>query len=95
MDVPARQAYVIAIVDHSEQTAAAAYTNAARYLTRPLGPILAGGAVRAGLGLPFLLAGAIKIVYDLGLYFAFRNVPLEDVPGGQSTPAPVASIADS
>jgi MFS family permease len=95
MDVPARQAYVIAVVDPSEQTAAAAYTNAARYLTRPLGPILAGAAVRAGLGLPFLLAGAIKIAYDLGLYFGFRNVPLEDVPAGQSTPAPVASIADT
>ena len=54
----------------------AAYTNASRYLTRPLGPILAGAALRAGLGLPFLLAGAIKIVYDLGLYFGFRNVPL-------------------
>jgi MFS family permease len=95
MDVPARQAYVIAVVDPTEQTAAAAYTNAARYLTRPLGPILAGAAVRAGLGLPFLLAGAIKIAYDLGLYFGFRNVPIEHVPAGQSTPAPATSIADS
>lgn len=76
MDVPTRQAYVVAVVDPSEQTAAAAYTNAARYLTRPLGPIVAGAAVRGGLGLPFLLAGAVKIAYDLALYFGFRNVPL-------------------
>jgi predicted MFS family arabinose efflux permease len=79
MDVPARQAYVVAVVTPNEQTAAAAYTNAARYLTRPLGPILAGAAIRAGLGLPFLLAGAIKIVYDIGLYFGFRSVPLAPV----------------
>ena len=81
MDVPARQAYVVAVVDPSEQTAAAAYTNAARYLTRSLGPILAGAAVRSGLGLPFLFAGAIKIVYDLCLYFGFRNVPLVSAAG--------------
>jgi predicted MFS family arabinose efflux permease len=80
MDVPARQAYVVALVDPSERTAAAAYTNAARYLSRPLGPIVAGAAVRAGLGVPFLLAGSIKVVYDLALYFGFRDVPLESVP---------------
>jgi MFS family permease len=83
MDVPARQAYVMAVVEPSERTAAAAYTNAARYLTRPLGPILAGAAVRGGLGLPFLFAGAIKIVYDLGLYFCFRKVPLASAPAPQ------------
>jgi MFS family permease len=88
MDVPARQAYVVAVVDPSEQTAAAAYTNAARYVTRPLGPILAGVAVRSGLGLPFLLAGAIKIVYDVCLYFGFRNVPL--APAAASDVRPVA-----
>src|SRR5207244_1665313 len=32
MDVPTRQAYVMAVVDPSERTAAAAYTNTARYL---------------------------------------------------------------
>src|SRR5207244_109867 len=31
MDVPTRQAYVVAVVDPSERTAAAAYTNTARY----------------------------------------------------------------
>jgi predicted MFS family arabinose efflux permease len=89
MDVPARQAYVVSVVDPSEQTAAAAYTNAARYVTRPIGPILAGAAIRAGLGLPFLLAGAIKIVYDVGLYFGFRNVPLAATPAATGEPGSV------
>jgi predicted MFS family arabinose efflux permease len=75
-DVPARQAYVVALVDPSERTAAAAYTNTARYVTRPLGPLFAGAVVRAGLGAPFLLAGALKSVYDIGFYLTFRHVAL-------------------
>jgi predicted MFS family arabinose efflux permease len=76
MDVPTRQAYVMAVVDPSERTAAAAYTNTARYLTRPVAPLIAGAAIRGALGLPFLLAGALKSVYDVGLYLVFRDVPL-------------------
>ena len=76
MDVPARQAYVVAVVDPGERTAAAAYTNAARYATRPIAPVLAGVTLQAGLGAPFVLAGALKSIYDLGLYAAFRNVEL-------------------
>ncbi|HEX2303641.1 MAG TPA: MFS transporter [Gaiella sp.] len=77
MDVPTRQAYVAAVVDPSERTAAAAYTNTARTLTRPVAPLLAGAALRVGLGAPFLAAGALKITYDIGLWVLFRNVPLE------------------
>jgi hypothetical protein len=77
MDVPTRQAYVMAIVDPSERTAAAAYTNAARYLTRPIAPITAAASLRAGLGTPFLIAGALKSAYDLGLYLTFQNVAVE------------------
>jgi predicted MFS family arabinose efflux permease len=73
MDVPTRQAYVVAVVDPSERTAAAAYTNTARYVARPIAPILAAEALRGGLGAPFLIAGALKSIYDLGLYLAFRG----------------------
>ena len=76
MDVPTRQAYVVGVVLPSERTAAAAYTNVARTLARPASPVLAGTALRIGLGAPFLIAGALKSVYDLGFYFAFRRVPL-------------------
>ena len=66
----------MAVVDPSERTAAAAYTNTARYLTRPVAPLLAGATLRGALGAPFFIAGALKCVYDLGLYRLFRAVPL-------------------
>jgi len=81
MDVPTRQAYVAAIVDPSERTAAAAYTNTARYAVRPIAPVLAGALAGVSLGAPFLLAGVIKSVYDIGIYAVFRRVPLPGQTG--------------
>jgi predicted MFS family arabinose efflux permease len=57
MDVPARPAYVMGVVDPSERTAAAAYTNTARYLTRPIAPLIAGATLRGALDAPCLIAG--------------------------------------
>jgi predicted MFS family arabinose efflux permease len=77
MDVPTRQAYVMAVVEPSERTAAAAYTNTARYVTRPIAPLIAGATLRGALGSPFFIAGALKSVYDIGLFALFRNVEVE------------------
>jgi MFS family permease len=77
MDVPARQAYVVAMVDPRERTAAAAFTNTARYVTRPFGALSAGVLMeRVALGSPFVVAGALKIAYDVWLFLTFRKVPL-------------------
>jgi MFS family permease len=78
MDVPARQAYVAELVDPAERTAAAGYTNAARHLVRPAGPVLASWSMGMAAGLPFVIAGGLKVVYDLVLYFTFRRVRLGD-----------------
>ena len=78
MDVPARQAYVAALVDPAEETAAAGYTNAARHIVRPAGPALASLSMGMAAGLPFLIAGGLKAVYDVALYFTFRRVRLAD-----------------
>jgi predicted MFS family arabinose efflux permease len=77
MDVPTRQAYIAALVDPDERTAAAAYTNTARYATRPLGPVLAGVAQQVALGLPFVIAGGVKAAYDVAIWSWFRRVPIE------------------
>jgi predicted MFS family arabinose efflux permease len=78
MDVSPRQAYVMALVEPSERTAAASVTNTARYLTRPAGPVLAGAAQSVALGFPFVIAGALKSVYDVVLWRWFRRVPLPE-----------------
>ena len=86
MDVPARQAYVTALVDPSERTAAAAFTNSARYVVRPLGAASAGALMqRVAVGAPFVVAGVLKSVYDVLLYARFRRVPLRDRPGAGAT----------
>ena len=83
MDVPPRQAYVIAVVTPGERTAAAAYTNSARYAVRPISPLLTGLLVQANLiGAPFVIAGTVKAGYDFGFWTLFRDVPLpRQAPG--------------
>jgi MFS family permease len=73
MDVPARQAYVVGVVDPEERTAAAAYTNTARYVVRPFGPLAAAPILQVSLAAPFAIAGALKSAYDLTLYALFRR----------------------
>ncbi len=76
MDVPTRQSYVIAVVDPDERSAASGITNVARTVGLSLSPIFTGIIISnpALLGLPFIISGVLKIIYDLGLYFNFRNV---------------------
>lgn len=87
MDVPTRQAYVMALVDPEERTTASAYTNSARYLVRPLGPVLAGMAQQVTLGLPFFIGGGLKAVYDLTIWAWFRKVPLAESSVEEQTQA--------
>ena len=77
MDVPARQAYTVALVAPDERPAAAGFTTSVRALAQSIAPALSGTAMAtAATGLPFFLAGGLKIVYDLCLYARFRKVPL-------------------
>ena len=76
MDVPTRQAYVMNLVEPDERTPAAAYTNTARYVTRPFGPPVASALSGIALGLPFAVAGSIKVLYDLTLWAWFKREPL-------------------
>jgi MFS family permease len=76
MDVPARQALVMAVVEPDERTAAAAMTNAARYTVRPIGPLIAGLLQQIALGAPLLFAGVVKAGYDGALWLWARGLPL-------------------
>lgn len=75
MDVPARTSYVMAIVPANERTAAASITNVPRSLAAALPPLATGAMLdHSSFGWPLLIAGALKIAYDLLLLFQFRAV---------------------
>jgi MFS family permease len=91
MDVPTRQAYTVALVAPEERPAAAGLTVSARALAQACAPVVSGLTMAvAATPVPFLLAGGLKIVYDLRLYFCFRRVPLaagEPPPGARRASA--------
>jgi MFS family permease len=77
MDVPTRQSYTMAVVEPDERSAAAGVTGIARSVGAAVSPLVAApliGSV-ALAGLPFVLAGGLKVVYDLLLYRSFRGLP--------------------
>ncbi len=75
MDVPTRTSYVMAIVQPAERPAAASVTSVPRSLASAAGPWLAGYLLTvSAFGWPLLVAGAVKIVYDVTLLALFANV---------------------
>jgi MFS family permease len=84
MDVPTRQSYTQAVIPTEDRATAAGYTTAARSAQMFGGPVTgafleAGGPWLAG---PFILAGSVKIVYDVAVYSRFRRLrpPEETAP---------------
>ncbi len=75
MDVPTRQAYTMAVVAPDERSAAAGWTGIARTTGSAISPVLCGliVAVPGMLAAPLVLAGGLKIVYDLLLYRSFQE----------------------
>jgi MFS family permease len=81
MDVPTRSSYVMAVVSPGERAAAAGITSVPRSLASSISPLLAGYLLGiSSFGWPLILAGGIKIAYDLLLLATFRTVrPPEEV----------------
>jgi len=76
MDVPTRQSYTIAVVSPEERSAAAGITGVARTTGAAISPLFVGFmfARPALINVPFYIAGALKIVYDLLLYKEFISM---------------------
>jgi MFS family permease len=75
MDVPTRSSYVMAVVTPGERAAAASVTSVPRSLASSASPLIAGYLLGiSAFGWPLLVAGAVKIVYDLLLLVTFRAV---------------------
>ena len=75
MDVPTRSSYVMAVVTPPERPAAASVTSVPRSLAAAVSPVIAGTLFAAGFeAWPLVICGALKILYDLGLLWAFRHI---------------------
>ena len=75
LDVPTRQSYTMAVVDPNERAASAGIMSVARNVGAAIAPLFTGTVLAApSLGLPFLLAGGLKIIYDLWIFALFRHV---------------------
>jgi predicted MFS family arabinose efflux permease len=76
MDVPPRQAYVMAVVPAAERAAAASLTNVPRSLAAAVPPLFTGLMLtHSAVGWPLVVGGVIKVLYDLLLLAQFRAVP--------------------
>jgi predicted MFS family arabinose efflux permease len=75
LDVPTRQSYIMAVVDPDERSAAAGLTSVVRNGAAAIAPAFAGATLAVpALGIPFIIGGSLKVVYDLAILAAFRNV---------------------
>lgn len=75
MDVPTRSAFVMAVVTPAERAAAVSFTAVPRSLAAAASPAIGGALFAAGwLAAPLVACGALKIVYDLAIWRAFRKI---------------------
>jgi MFS family permease len=75
MDVPTRQAYVMALVEDHEREAAATTTTVWRTVAQAVSPAVTGWIMASvALAAPFVIGGALKMLYDVLLYWTFRDV---------------------
>ena len=78
MDVPARSAFVMSVVQPHERAAAASFTAVPRSLASAASPLLAGWLFQSGWNAtPLVVCGVLKILYDLALWRAFRLFKLD------------------
>jgi MFS family permease len=79
MDIPARQAFVMAVVPPEERTAAASVTNVPRSLASGLAPLIAGKLLeKTSFGWPLIIGGTLKALYDVVLLIQFRSVTMKE-----------------
>jgi MFS family permease len=75
MDVPTRDSYTMAIVKPEERARFQSLLNIPRSIVMAVGPSLAGYMMQfIGLSTPFLFGGIIKSIYDVALWYTFKDI---------------------
>jgi MFS family permease len=75
MDQPTRQSYIMAVVKPEERTRVGGLINLPRSFTRAVSPTIATTLMQfVGFSLPFLIAGVVKSIYDIALYWTFKEI---------------------
>ena len=82
MDVPTRQSYSMAVVSSEERMAMAGAANAGRSGMRIPSPAITGALWASSINAsPFVIAGVVKLAYNIALWRMFRGVvPPEEAP---------------
>jgi MFS family permease len=75
MDVPTRTSYVLAVVTQAERPAAASFTAVPRSLASAISPAISGALLATSFaGMPLVISGVLKSIYDLMLLVSFRDI---------------------
>lgn len=82
MDVPARESYVMAVIQPEERTYASGITHLVRMGGWAIAPAFAGLLMQYTFSAPLIIGAIMKITYDILLYFSFRKIkpPEETIP---------------
>jgi MFS family permease len=74
LDVPTRESYTMAIVRPDERAAAAGILSVSRNAGAAVAPLFTGAILANPIsGWPFLLAGGLKVIYDLWIFAVFAR----------------------
>ncbi|CAG8248750.1 unnamed protein product [Penicillium salamii] len=74
MDVAPRSAFLAAALPADKRTAIMGAVNVVKTTSQSMGPLLTGILSRNGhFGVSFIIAGCLKVVYDLGMLFSFAG----------------------
>lgn len=75
MDLPSKHVFISAAVEPQERTAAIGFINASKTLVNTFGPLISGVlASQDRMWLCFLIAGTMRLSYDVGLYLKFWHL---------------------
>ncbi len=96
MDVPTRQAYIVAIMSAGDRTAATSFTSIARNSAQAVSPSLSGLLLQSlSAALPFVLGGLLKIAYDLALFRTFKDIrPPDEVQATTASAPPPPGVSE-